>query len=278
MKTSGIYQIVNLTNNKSYIGLSIDISNRWKQHTQHVQDDEVPTSRIRAALKKYGLNETVYRPGQYGAFEFKIIEECEEQNLFEKEKYWIDKIQPEYNCDIMTLPKFYRANHKRKYKKSWIQYHNFEKENGYPANDVLKRGNAKVYDAYHYISSKKRSLLYSQGDTIYIIVGIGKRTKFYYLWSQMLVEEVDFIEEEDLIYNAFGDQLYLNPPQLLNKLSGFSDFRKSCGNFGFGFFNITQNDFAKILEDIAQKKALLDDSISFKSFIQEFEKQHAKIL
>ena len=132
-KTTGIYQITNLTNGKSYVGLSVDISNRWKQHTQHVQDDDIPKSRIRAALKEYGLHQTVYRPGIYGNFEFKIIEQCPENMLLEREKHWIGKLNPEYNCNILTSPKYYRANHKNRPQKHWIQYHNFEKENGYPS-------------------------------------------------------------------------------------------------------------------------------------------------
>ena len=146
-KISGIYQIVNLTNKKSYIGLSVNISNRWKQHTQHVQDDDVPKSRIRAALKKYGLHETVYHPGKYGTFEFKIIEECPEELLFEREKYWIEKLNPEYNCNILTLPKYYKANHKSAEQRYWIQYHNFEKEKGYPANDVEVHINSPLFSS-----------------------------------------------------------------------------------------------------------------------------------
>ena len=247
---SGIYQITNLVNNKSYIGLSVNILNRWKQHTFRVQDDELPKSRIRAALKKYGLCETVYHPGRYGNFEFKIIEKCSGDKLFERERYWINKINPEYNCSLLTQARYYVANHERKQKRVWVQYHNSEKENGYPANDALKNNATRVCDAYHYISSKKRSVLYSQGDDIYLVVGIGKKNKCYYLWSRTNVEEVDFLEDDDLIYNAFGKQYYLNPPQLLNYKTGFGVFLKHCGNFGLGFLNITQDDFLFQLEAI----------------------------
>ena len=268
---SGIYQIANLRNNKSYIGLSIDISNRWKQHTYRVQEDESPKSRIRAALKKYGLNKTVYRSGRYGDFEFKIIEQCEEEKLIEREKYWIEKIKPEYNCDLLTLPEYYKSNHPKNRQRRWIQYHNYEKENSFPSQDALNK-NTKLYDAHHYISSRKRSILYSKGDIIYLILGIGKRNKSYYLWSRTKVEEVDFIEEEDLIYNAFGDQFYLEPPQVLNDRIGFYSFQKYCGNFGLGFMNISEHEFAEDLEKIAKRFRLWNDSIFFHEYIENFKK------
>jgi len=214
-KISGIYQIINLVNNKSYIGLSVNISNRWKQHTFGVQDEKAPTSRIRAALKKYGLQQTVFHPGRFGNFEFKIIEPCAEEKLVEREKYWINKLKPEYNCNILTPPEYYQANHPDHKIQNWVQYHNYDKEKGFPAHDALKNKKTKIRDAHHYISSKKRSILYTQGDFIYLIVGIGVRNKRYYLWSKTKVEEIDFLEDEDLIYNAFGEQCYLNPPQLL---------------------------------------------------------------
>ena len=215
----------------------------------------------------------MYYPGKYCNFEFKILEECSKEELFEREQYWIHKINPEYNCHLNTLPKYYKANHKKIQKRSWIQYHNYEKEKGYPANDALKE-NVKIYNAYHYISSKKRSILYSKGDTIYLIVGIGKKKKFYYLWSRMKVEEVDFLKDQDLIYNAFGDQYYLNPPQLLNHETYFRSFLKKYGNFAFGFTNITHHRFSNKLEKIAKEYRLGNDSISFQSFINNFEKHH----
>jgi group I intron endonuclease len=269
---SGIYQIINLRNNKCYIGLSRNINYRWRQHTFRVQEDIYPKNRIRAAFKKYGLNQTVSKPGIYDNFEFKILEKCTDDLLFDREKFWIDKIKPDYNCDLETLPKYYQSNHKRKEKQIWVQYHNFEKEDGYPSNDILKSGkNYRIWQSYHYISSKKRSILYSQGDTIYLIVGIGKKSKQYFLWSKTIVEEVDFLEDEYLIYNAFGEQFYLDPPQLLNLFDGFKEFLKLCGNFGFGFSNITKFDFVKTIEKLSNKFRLKKESIFYQDFVKKFE-------
>lgn len=72
----GIYKITNIINGKSYIGQSINISNRWKQHTQSLDkiknvDEENP---LRRAFCKYGLRQQVSRPGVYGKIEINCFD------------------------------------------------------------------------------------------------------------------------------------------------------------------------------------------------------------
>lgn len=79
----GIYKITNKINGKFYIGQSIDIKRRFIEHkTPH----GTMTS-IKLAIKKYGKEN----------FSFEIIEECEVEQLDEKEIYWIEKLNPIYN-------------------------------------------------------------------------------------------------------------------------------------------------------------------------------------
>lgn len=73
--TIGIYKIENLTNGKIYIGQSIEIEKRWQKHLT-AQDDFY----IHKALRKYGKTN----------FSFQILEECNQEELDNKEKYWID--------------------------------------------------------------------------------------------------------------------------------------------------------------------------------------------
>lgn len=77
----GIYKITNLVNNKCYIGQSINIFNRWKEHQRiaKLQDDSRYNYPIYLAMRKYGLEN----------FDFEIIEECSEEELNERESYWI---------------------------------------------------------------------------------------------------------------------------------------------------------------------------------------------
>lgn len=76
----GIYIIYNLKNGKSYIGQSVDIEQRWKQHLS--SDLQYP---LYKAFKKYGKEN----------FSFEVLEECDD--LSDKEMYWYETIKPEYN-------------------------------------------------------------------------------------------------------------------------------------------------------------------------------------
>lgn len=71
----GIYKITNQLNGKSYIGQSIHIEQRWIEH----QYNSSKCSLLRYALQKYGIQN----------FTFEVIEECSQDELDEKEIYWI---------------------------------------------------------------------------------------------------------------------------------------------------------------------------------------------
>ena len=78
MKVCGIYAITNIKNNNIYIGKSIDIFQRWEQHLDG------------ARLKKY--NYDFYKDLiEISSFTFQILEICEENQLQEKEQFYIDK-------------------------------------------------------------------------------------------------------------------------------------------------------------------------------------------
>lgn len=78
----GIYKIENSLNNKIYIGQSTNVFKRWGSH---ISDSFNENSKdydmvIHKAFRKYKLNN----------FIFSIIEECKQEDLNEREIYWID--------------------------------------------------------------------------------------------------------------------------------------------------------------------------------------------
>ena len=80
----GIYKITNIINEKVYIGQSINILERWKQHNYKAfNSNEIGyNSAIHAAFRKYGIEN----------FKLDILEECEVSELDEKERLWIEKL------------------------------------------------------------------------------------------------------------------------------------------------------------------------------------------
>lgn len=87
----GIYCITNKLNQKKYIGQSINIESRWKKHIYSAFNKNVNADNynypLYCAMRKYGLEN----------FEFNILETVSYKLLDEKEIYWINKLNPEYN-------------------------------------------------------------------------------------------------------------------------------------------------------------------------------------
>ena len=78
----GIYKIENLINGKVYIGQSVDIQYRFKNHKSesfNPKSNAYDTA-IHRAIRKYGVDN----------FSFDIVEECDQDKLREREIYWID--------------------------------------------------------------------------------------------------------------------------------------------------------------------------------------------
>lgn len=78
----GIYKITNKINGKSYIGQSVDIERRWRNHKQYYKQKECVNYKyaLYSAFRKYGIEN----------FDFQIIEECDKDSLNDREIYWID--------------------------------------------------------------------------------------------------------------------------------------------------------------------------------------------
>lgn len=80
-KICGIYKITNTVNGKVYIGQSIDIEQRWKNHKKEARN---PNSKyghypLYRAMRKYGIDN----------FKFDIIEKCPPASLNDREIFYI---------------------------------------------------------------------------------------------------------------------------------------------------------------------------------------------
>ena len=76
---SGIYQIYNPINNKRYVGSSINIERRFKEHISALKANRHHNQHLQNAWNKYG-----------DQLKFEVLEYCEPEYLIETEQYYID--------------------------------------------------------------------------------------------------------------------------------------------------------------------------------------------
>lgn len=86
----GIYKITNLINGKIYIGKSINIQRRFKEHSNVNNHKD---TWLYQAMDKYGIDN----------FEFEVVEECNENDLLDLEKEWILRTSSFPNGYNMTM-------------------------------------------------------------------------------------------------------------------------------------------------------------------------------
>lgn len=75
-----IYSITNNINGKLYIGLTIE-ANPYRRWKKHISDSKKPVYAIHKALNKYGTDN----------FKFRVLEECDNNKLKEREIHYIEK-------------------------------------------------------------------------------------------------------------------------------------------------------------------------------------------
>lgn len=83
-KICGVYKITNIINNKFYVGSSKDIESRWSQHIYALQNGMHANQYLQNAWNKYGGDN----------FTFEVIEECEPSVQFEREQFYLNKLNP----------------------------------------------------------------------------------------------------------------------------------------------------------------------------------------
>ena len=89
----GIYKITNLLTEQCYIGQSLDVAKRWKDHCKcGLGIDASATNKLYNAMQKDGV----------WNFSFELLEKCSKDLLNEKERFWISMYQSDsFGYNIM---------------------------------------------------------------------------------------------------------------------------------------------------------------------------------
>jgi len=84
---AGVYRFTNLTNGKSYVGSSVNLSRRFYLYYNISHLLKQKSSLICRALLKYG----------YSNFKLEIFEYCEPTASIQREQHYLDLLEPSYN-------------------------------------------------------------------------------------------------------------------------------------------------------------------------------------
>lgn len=86
---SGIYGILNIVNDKLYLGSAVNLKRRWAQHVSDLKYNKHDNNYLQKSWNKHGQEN----------FIFIVLEFCLNVELTCKEQWWIDKLEV-YNRDI----------------------------------------------------------------------------------------------------------------------------------------------------------------------------------
>lgn len=81
-KKCGIYYIKNVVNSKVYVGQSVDIDQRMRQHLHKCYTNNSDNGHLYNAMRSYGIDN----------FEWDILELCDRSILNAKEAFWIKEL------------------------------------------------------------------------------------------------------------------------------------------------------------------------------------------
>jgi group I intron endonuclease len=87
MAQAGIYKIINLKNNKFYVGSSVNLNKRKNEHFLSLSRNAHTNKHLQNSWNNQTKKD----------FIFEVIEICGKQDLLAKEQFYIDNLKPEYN-------------------------------------------------------------------------------------------------------------------------------------------------------------------------------------
>lgn len=224
-KKAGIYCIKNLINNKVYIGKSINIHNRIKQHTTLLNRKSLDENRyLIAAWHKYTSDN----------FQYFVLEYLEPNELLlkERELYWINyyesynrdkgynlRIDTTTNCIVsQDTRELQSKNRKDRYKNNpqlrinlgirssnfWKNNPEIKKQMSKKVSKALTKYNIYQYDKYTKELIKKWDCVMDiiqenpnyKVHNIYAVCSGEKPSMYGYIWEKILIKE-DIVQSSE---------------------------------------------------------------------------------
>ena len=157
-KISGVYKITNIITGDFYIGSSIDVKHRWRDHKRPSMRKKHPNNQLYKDFQKYGLEN----------FDFQVLVEVAPDKLKETEQQFIETLKPTYNnirangWDIERYKesnkrasiKYEKTDKRKKYKKEYLNQLCFY-EGEYVTLDALRKRFKRAGIDHPVIEAKK---------------------------------------------------------------------------------------------------------------------------
>jgi len=185
---SGIYCIHNTINNKKYIGSSINIYQRLLAHRSYLRKNIHANSHLQNAFNKYSESN----------FKCFVLEYCEEIVLIEKEQYYINLFNSEYNITKEIIRNIRNINsclkqsitRKELFKNKLLKIHNAKKIKVYHKN-------GKYINSFNSIRETCKELNIDKDSITRILNGKYKQCKNYIFLTNREIELKDIIFGRD---------------------------------------------------------------------------------
>ena len=183
--------IKNNVNDKSYVGQSINIENRWTHHKSELNNNKHINDYLQNAWNKYGEDN----------FSFIVIEECKESELNEKEIYYINKYNSMNNgynlCEGGNGIRGYRHTKEEIEKMRMIQN---------PKTVLQIDSQLNIVNKWHGTSHISKELGYSKRNIdLCCKMEYGHKTAYGYYWFY----------EEDYINDKINWDYYLSEQKII---------------------------------------------------------------
>lgn len=147
----GIYKITNRINKKVYVGSSLDFESRKYKHLWMLENNRHDNEYLQKSYNKYGSKN----------FTIKLLEECEEEFLIERENHFIELYnsnEQEYGYNLAKVNEFRRNKYNDQVKKK-LSLYNLKKNNNFSEFILINIKTNKEYkfnnlvDASNYLIS-----------------------------------------------------------------------------------------------------------------------------
>ena len=92
LMVSAVYQILNQSNGKCYVGSSVDVKRRWRRHLVDLRRGRHCNPHLQGAFCKHGED----------VFLFSVLEQVTPEGLVGREQHYLDVLKPEYNIAPMA--------------------------------------------------------------------------------------------------------------------------------------------------------------------------------